>query len=87
MEEWYTKVRDMKTESEDTYMTKRFTDKVFHDLSKMRIRDKGKFKERTGSEFENWVAGLATEYAGEFINIILGDDEFWNLTLKLTLGI
>ena len=87
MEEWYTKVRDMKTESEDTYMTKRFTDKVFHDLARLRIRDRGKFKERTGSEFENWVAGLATEYDGDFINIILGDDDFCNLTLKLTLGI
>lgn len=87
MEEWYTKVRDMKNESENTYMTKRFTDKIFHDLSRLRIRDKGKFKNRMGPEFENWVAGLAIEYNGDFINTILGDDDFWNLTLKLTLGI
>lgn len=87
MEEWYTKVREMKNESENTYMTKRFTDKVFYDLSHIRIRDKGKFKNRMGPEFESWVAGLATEYGGDFINAILGDDEFWNLTLKLTLGI
>lgn len=87
MEEWYTKVRDMKNESENTYMTKRFTDKVFHDLARIRIREKGKFKNRMGPEFENWVAGLANEYDGDFINIVLGDDEFWNLTLKLTLGV
>ena len=87
MEAWYTKVRDLKNESENTYLTKRFTDKVFYDLTHVRIRDKGKFKNRMGPEFENWVAGLATEYDGGLINEILGDDEFWNLTLKLTLGI
>lgn len=87
MEQWYIKVRDMKSESEDTYITKRFADKVFHDLTRMRIRDKGKFKNRMGPEFENWVAGLANEYSGDFINEILGDDEFWNLTLNLTLGL
>lgn len=87
MEAWYTKVREMKDESENTYLTKRFTDKVFYDLKHMRIREKGKFKQRMGPEFENWVAGLASQYSNELINAILGDDEFWNLTTKLTLGL
>lgn len=87
MDAWYTKVRQMKDESENTYLTKKFTDKVFYDLSHMRIREKGKFKNRMGPEFENWVAGLASQYSNELINSILGDDDFWNLTLKLTLGI
>jgi hypothetical protein len=87
MEAWYTKVRDMKTESEIPYSTQRVVYKIFHDLSRIRIRDKGKFKNRMGPEFENWVTGLANEYDDDLINAILGDDEFWNLTLKLTLGI
>jgi hypothetical protein len=87
MDAWYIKVRQMKDESENTYLTKKFTDKVFYDLSHMRIREKGKFKNRMGPEFEHWVAGLATEYSNELINSILGDDDFWNLTLKLTLGV
>lgn len=83
MEEWYTKVRDLKTESESTYATKRFTDKVFFDVSRMKIRDKGKFKNRMGPEFENWIAKLSTEFDGGLINSIIGDDTFWDLTLKL----
>jgi hypothetical protein len=87
MEPWYTKVRDMKNESDNTYMVKRITDKVFYDLKHLRIRDKGKFKNRMGPEFENWVEGLSTQYSNEVLNAILGDDEFWNLTLKITLGL
>jgi hypothetical protein len=87
MEAWYTKVRSMKDESENTYLTKRFTDKVFYDLTHVRIRDKGKFKNRMGPEFENWIESLTTQYAPELVNAIIGDDEFWNLTLKLTLGV
>lgn len=40
MEAWYTKIRSMKDESENTYLTKRFTDKIFYDLTHVRIRDK-----------------------------------------------
>ena len=77
----------MKDESENTYATQRFAHKVFYDLSRMRIRDKGKFANRMGPEFETWVNGLTSEYTDDFIHAILGDDEFWNVTVKLTLGI
>ena len=87
MEAWYSKIRSMKDESENTYLTKRFADKVFHDLTHIRIRDKGKFKQRTGTEFQTWIEGLTREYNAELINAIISDDEFWNLTLKLTLGL
>lgn len=87
MEQWYTIVRELKNESEIPYNTEQFANKVFHDLSRMRIRDKGKFKNRMGPEFENWVAGLANEYDPEFINAIVGDDKFWEYTVKLTLGV
>lgn len=87
MEEWYKKVRDLKNESEVPYLTERFAKKVFHDLTKYRIRDKGKFKNRMGPEFENWIELLSKEYDPVMINPIIGDDEFWGMTVKLTLGI
>lgn len=87
MEEWYTIVRSLKSDSEIPYNTQRFANKVFHDLSRIRIRDKGKFKNRMGPEFENWVAGLASEFDSDLINAILGDDIFWGKTLQLTLGV
>lgn len=87
MEEWYKKIRDMKTESEIPYNTERLTNKIFHDLSRIRIRDKGKFKNRMGPEFENWVANLSTQFDADLLNVVIGDDDFWNLTLKLTLGV
>ena len=89
MEEWYTIVRSLNSESEIPYNTQRFANKVFHDLSMMKkkIRDKGKFKNRMGPEFENWVAGLASEFDSDLMNAIIGDDTFWNKTLQLTLGV
>lgn len=87
MEAWYTIVRELKSDSEIPYNTQRFTNKVFHDLSRIRIRDKGKFKNRMGPEFENWVAGLANEFDSDLINAIIGDDKFWEKTLQLTLGV
>ena len=89
MDEWYKIVRSLKSDSEIPYNTQRFVNKVFHDLSMMKkkVRDKGKFKNRMGPEFENWVAGLANEFGSDLINAIIGDDEFWEKTLELTLGV
>jgi hypothetical protein len=87
MEEWYSKVRRLKDESEDKNKTEQFVTKVFHDLSRMKIKEKVKFKQRMGPEFENWVLHFGESYSSEFISEILGDDEFWDLTLKLTRGL
>ena len=87
MEEWYKKVRDLKNESEVPYLTERFAQKVYHDLRRYRIRDKGKFKQRMGPEFEVWVASLKPRFPSDMISAIISDDEFWDLTLKITLGI
>jgi len=89
MDEWYTIVRELKSDSVISYNTQRFVNKVFHDLSMMKkkIREKEKFKNRMGPEFENWVAGLANEFDSDLINAIIGKDDFWNKTLELTLGV
>ena len=40
-----------------------------------------------GPEFENWAASLGERFAPELVNAIISDDEFWTISLKLTLGI
>ena len=87
MEAWYKKVRLLKDESETPFQTEKLTHKIFYDLKRIKIREKGKFKNRMGPEFENWVVTLQDRYAPELVNAIVSDDEFWEATLKLTLGI
>jgi hypothetical protein len=87
MEAWYKKVRLLKDESETPYETEKVCHKLFYDLKRSKIREKGKFKNRMGPEFESWVATLSDRFAPELLNAIISDDEFWELTLKLTLGI
>lgn len=86
MEEWYKKVRLMKDDSETPYETEKVTHKIFYDLKRSKIREKGKFKNRMGPEFENWTITLGNRFAPELVNAIISDDEFWEMTLKLTLN-
>ncbi len=87
MEEWYSKVRQLKDESEQPYFTEQFCQRVYHDLRRMKVRDKGKFKQRMGPEFDNWVARLHEDYNPELSKEILNDDDFWLLTLKYTMRV
>lgn len=87
MEAWYKKVRLLKDESEAPYQTERVCHKIFNDLRRAKVREKGKFKNRMGPEFETWAAGLGERFAPELVNAIISEDEFWEMTLKLTLGI
>ncbi len=88
MEEWYSKVLNLRDESEDSHETQLFTHRVFHELERMSIpvKDRDKFKRRMGVTFERWIASLKEDYSDDFITEIIGDDEFWKLTLKLTKG-
>jgi hypothetical protein len=85
MEKWYKKVRDMKDESEDSYLTQMITHEIYRDLWQMRIKDKGKFKNRMGPEFESWTESLSHSYPKTALIAILNDDEFWALTLEVAL--
>ena len=87
MQAWYSKVRQLKDESESPYGTELCVKKMFHDLKRLRVKDKGKFKQRMGPEFEGWVASLTERFPSSMISAIISDDEFWELTLKLTLGV
>ena len=77
----------MRDESEDSYMTQQFTYQVYRELRSAKIKNKGKFKNRMGPEFEQWSSKLATEYPPDLVTEILSDDEFWLETLLVTQGV
>ena len=83
MEQWYSLVRKMRDESEAPRDTEVFAHRVFHDISRKTIKEKVKFRKREGREFLEWVESMGKDYSPEFMNEILGDDEFWELTLNL----
>ena len=87
MEKWYTTVRKLQDESEDKYLTRKFAERVFHELYNARIREKQKFKNRMGPEFEQWVNSLVSDFPQEMVTEIINDDEFWVDTLSVTQGI
>jgi hypothetical protein len=84
MDKWYEIVGNLKDESEDSYKTQQFVYQVFRELSNAKIKDKGKFKNRMGPEFEQWSARLIDIYSNELVVEILSDDEFWLETLFIT---
>ncbi len=87
MENWYNIVRKLQDESENKYLTRKFCEHVYHDLKNSRIREKQKFKNRMGPEFEHWAHSLLSNFAQEMVTEILNDDEFWTETLLVTQGI
>jgi len=84
MESWYKIVGNMRDESEDSYMTQQFAYQVYRELRSAKIKDKGKFKNRMGPEFEQWVSRLTNMYPSELVTEILSDDEFWLETMLVT---
>jgi hypothetical protein len=84
MEKWYTLVRTLQDESQNKYLTKKFCEHVCHDLLNVRIREKQKFKNRMGPEFEQWSTHLATLFPRDMVTKIVSDDEFWKETLRIT---
>lgn len=84
MDVWESSVRNFMDESDEPYTVQVFLHKVFHDLQRMKIKEKVKFRKREGKEFQLWIESMEDDYSPEFMNEILSDDEFWFLTLKLT---
>jgi len=84
MDKWYAIVGNMRDESEDSYMTQQFTYQVYRELRSAKIKDKGKFKNRMGPEFEQWSSHLADIYPIDLMTEILNDDEFWLETMLVT---
>ena len=84
MEEWYSKVRKLKDESVEDYKTEQVCHRVFQDLKRLKVKDKGKFRQRMGPEFGAWAMSLQDSHPPEMVAAILNDDEFWKLTLAQT---
>jgi hypothetical protein len=86
MEGWNKMVRSLKDESVEPNKTARLCERVFQDLKRIKIKDKKKFYERLGPEFENWALKLEEDYPSYIVVNVLNDDDFWALTLKVTRG-
>jgi hypothetical protein len=86
MEEWYTAVRNWMDQFEERQQVKSFCDKIFQDLHFMKIKDKKKFKQRLGPEFELWTSKLEEDYPKTLCTEMLNDDVFWELTLQVAQG-
>lgn len=87
MDEWLSVVRGLKDDSEIPYKTEEIAIQMYHDLKRLKIRDKGKFRQRMGPEFESWSMNLGDTFPEAAVKEILSDDEFWQATLKITIGI
>ena len=87
MDKWYEIVGNLRDDSENSYMTQQFTHQVYRELRAAKIKDKGKFKNRMGPEFEQWSSRLSELYPNDLVREILSDDEFWLETLLVTQGI
>ena len=83
MDAWYTLVRNMKDESSNAYKFEEFVRRVFHDLSRKKIKEKVKFRNRMGPEFTSWSSGLEEEFSKSMVVEVLNDDIFWEATLDL----
>jgi hypothetical protein len=84
MEEWYHQVRILREESDNDHLVKDFCYRIFQDLKRLKIKDKKKFTQHLGAEFESWREYLETEFPKPLVHDVLYDDEFWKLTLKVT---
>jgi hypothetical protein len=86
MEEWNKMVRLLKDDSVEPNKTGQLCERVYQDVHRMRVKDKGKFKQRMGSDFDMWALELQEQFPRHLIIEILNNDEFWKLTLKVTRG-
>ena len=87
MEEWNKAVRILKDESMEPNKTAQLCERIFQDLRRMKIKDKKKFYERLGPEFENWALSLEESYPKYIVVNVLNEDDFWKLTLKVSRGL
>ena len=90
MDKWYEIVRNIEDESVEDYgdtyryQTKLLVTQIFQELKTARIKEKGKFKQRMGPEFEQWDLRLKSQYPEDMVIDVINNDEFWLETLKLT---
>jgi hypothetical protein len=67
--------------------TAELCERIFQDLRRMKIKDKSKFKQRLGPEFENWSLKVEEDYPSYIVVNVVNDDDFWQLTFKVARGV
>lgn len=76
MERWNSIVRNMDT-------SPRLAEAFFRTVSRMRIKEKNKFMQRMGPEFEYVVSKLSEDFDPEDVRELLSNDEFFTVTMEL----
>ena len=83
---WVETVRDLKdaekAEGTEPYDVECLCRDILRYVRRVRIREVGRFKQRTGLEYEAFIKSLRT-YDTEFVTRIVGDDEFWDATIDM----
>ena len=84
-EHWAETVRDLKdvekTEGTEPFDVERICRDILRYVRRIRIREVGRFKQRTGLEYEAFLKSLA--YDEELVARIVGDDDFWEATINM----
>lgn len=83
MEEWNSVVRNLRDASTNPKETQVIAFFIFQDLKRLKLKEKKKFVERTGTEFISWTAFLETRFIPELVKELINDDGFWQATAKL----
>ena len=83
MEEWNSVVRNLREASSNPKETQVIAFFIFQDLKRLKLKEKKKFVERTGSEFIAWAAYLENRFNVELVKEVINDDVFWQATTKL----
>uniref|UniRef100_A0A6C0AHX0 Uncharacterized protein n=1 Tax=viral metagenome TaxID=1070528 RepID=A0A6C0AHX0_9ZZZZ len=86
MEEWYSAVHRLEDESDDGALVKSVCHRIFYSLNRLKIKDKKKFGQRLGPEFESWRESVDEVFSKDLVHEIVGDDDFWKLTFKVARG-
>lgn len=84
MEKWYSDVRQLKDEYEEGLKVEEFCHYIWHSLRRLKIKDKGKFKQKIGPEFSIWVSKLELDFSEDLVKDIINNHEFWDLTWEVS---
>lgn len=80
-DKWTEVVRDMKDAEEEPYEIEVICRDILRYMRTARIRDIGRFKQRIGVEYENFIKSLP--YAEERVQPIILDDDFWDASVGM----
>jgi len=85
-DEWVATVRDLKDaekeNGEEPYAVECICRDILRYVRVVRIREVGRFKQRTGLEYEAFIEALS-RFNQELLRRIVQDDPFWDATISM----